>query len=165
MARGLSMESERLKKYAVEIKSSGQKTGFVRYKGAFKIDLSKGDGPSYYAKAEIKQMDKLLAVNPLPTAKVNNAALEAQLLVEMKKQGFQEQFKKTYIQKDWQIFKPTYETHYREMKASFTYTTSDGKCGWQTYSFRSFKTGSGWSAPQKWGGADQRQRLSCKKIR
>lgn len=164
MARGLSMESEGLKKYTVEIKSSGQKTGFVRYKGAFKIDLSKGEGPNYYAQAENVQMDKLLAENPLPTSKINDAKLETQLLAEMKKQGFQEQFKKAYIQKGWQLFEPQFSEAYKEMKASFTYTTTDGKCGWQTYSFRSFKTGNGWSAPQKWGGADQRQRLSCLKL-
>jgi len=165
MVRGLSLESERLKKYTVEIKSSGQKTGFVKYKGTFKIDLASGEGPSYYAKAESVAMDKLLEANPLPKAKINNTSLEAQLLSEMKKQGFQEQFKKAYIQTDWKLFKPFNKEQYREMKASFTYATSDGKCGWQTYSFRSFKTCSGWSSPQKWGGADQRQRVSCNKLK
>jgi hypothetical protein len=110
-------------------------------------------------------METLLASNPLPTAKFSNSTLEAQLLAEMKKQGFQEQFKKVYLQRDWQLFEPLLETPYREMKASFTYTTAEGKCGWQTYSFRSFKTGNGWSGPQKWGGADQRQRLSCSKVK
>jgi len=165
MARGLSLASERIKKYTVEIKASGQKTGFVKYKGSFKIDLASGEGPSYYSQAENVHMEILLASNPLPTAKFSNGALETQLLAEMKKQGFQEQFKKVYLQRDWQLFKPLLETPYREMKASFTYTTAEGKCGWQTYSFRSFKTGSGWSGPQKWGGADQRQRLSCSKVK
>jgi len=165
MARGLSLESERLKKYTVEIKASGQKTGFIKYKGHFKIDLAAGIGPSYYSQTENVHMETLLESIRLPTAKFNNNNLEAKLLVEMKKQGFQEQFKKVYLQRDWQLFEPRLETPYREMKASFTYSTAEGKCGWQTYSFRSFKTGSGWSGPQKWGGADQRQRISCGKVK
>jgi len=165
MARGLSMESERLKTYKVEVSSSGKVTGPMTYKGSFKIDLAVGEGSKYYNEVENLKMETLLESVPLPTAKINNTALEAQLLAEMKKQGFQEQFKKAYIQTNWQLFEPPFKEAYKEMKASFTYTTDEGQCGWQTYSFRSFKTGSGWSAPQKWGGADQRQRMSCKKLK
>ncbi|WP_410483355.1 hypothetical protein [Spongiivirga sp. MCCC 1A20706] len=166
MARGLSLESERLKTYSVEISSSGQVTGPMIYKGNFKMDLAAGDGPAYYNTVENLKMEALLESNALPTATIKNASLEATLLTEMKKQGFQEQFQKTYIQTKWQLFEPPFKEAYKEMKASFTYTTSEGKCGWQTYSFRSFKNGSGgWTAPQKWGGADQRQRVSCNKIK
>lgn len=166
MARGLSLESERLKTYTVEVSSSGQVTGPMTYKGSFKMDLAAGDGPSYYNEVENLKMEVLLESNALPTARIKNASLEVTLLAEMKKQGFQEQFKKTYIQTDWKLFEPPFKEAYKEMKASFTYTTEDGKCGWQTYSFRSFKNGSGgWTAPQKWGGADQRQRISCSKIK
>ncbi|NER15853.1 hypothetical protein [Spongiivirga citrea] len=165
MARGLSLESERLKEYKVEVASSGKVTGPVTYKGSFKIDLASGKGPNYYNEVENQKMETLLESVALPTAKINNASLETQLLAEMKKQGFQEQFKKAYIQTNWQLFEPPFKEAYKEMTASFTYTTSDGKCGWQNYSFRSFKTGDGWSGPQKWGGANQRQRVSCKKIK
>ncbi|WP_282042963.1 hypothetical protein [Winogradskyella flava] len=165
MARGLSLESERLKEYKVEVSSSGQVTGSMTYKGSFKIDLATGQGPSYYNEVENQKMETLLASVPLPTAKINNPNLEAQLLAEMKKQGFQEQFKKVYIQTNWQLIEPPLQDSYKEMTASFTHTTADGKCGWQNYSFRSLKTGSSWSGPQKWGGANQRQRMSCKKIK
>jgi len=165
MARGLSLESERLKEYKVEITSSGKVTGAVTYKGSFKIDLTQGEGSNYYNEVENQKMEALLESIPIPTAKINNSALEDQLLAEMKKQGFQEQFKKAYIQANWQLFEPPLKEAYKEVTASFTYTTADGKCGWQNYSFRSFKTGSGWSSPQKWGGANQRQRLSCEKIK
>lgn len=165
MARGLSLESERLKEYKVEVSSVGRVTGVMTYKGNFKIDLASGEGSSYYNDVENIKMETLLESVPLPKAKINNSTLEAQLLVEMKKQGFQEQFKKAYIQTNWQLIEPPLQDSYKEMTASFTYTTNDGKCGWQNYSFRSLKTGSGWSGPQKWGGANQRQRLSCKKLK
>jgi len=165
MARGLSLESERLKTYNVEVSSSGQVTGPMTYKGSFKIDLATGEGPDYYNEVENMKMETLLESVPLPTAKINNAGLEALLLAEMKKQGFQEQFKKAYIQTNWQLIEPPLQDSYKEMTATFIYTTEDGKCGWQNYSFRSFKTGSSWSGPQKWGGANQRQRMSCNKLK
>lgn len=166
MVKGMGEESNREKEFKVEVYGTGKKTGAVTYKGNFKMDLSVGEGSTYYKKVELKKTDDFYATNSLPKAKINNASLEAQLLAEMKKQGFQEQFKKTYIQSNWQLFEPPFKVAYKEMTASFTYTTSDGKCGWQNYSFRSFKTGSGsWTSPQKWGGANQRQRMSCKKIK
>lgn len=166
MARGLSMESERLKEYTVEISSTGKVTGVMTYKGNFSIDLAHGEGPKYYSKVENLKMETLLASVPLPTAKVKNSALEAQLLSEMNKQGFAEQFKKAYIQTNWQLIEPLLKTPYKELTATFTYTTDEGKCGWQNYSFRSYKDGSGaWGKPQKWGGANQRQRMSCKNLR
>ena len=165
LVKGMGEQSDRLKEFKVEVYGTGKKTGVVTYKGNFKIDLSVGEGSEYYKKVEQKKSDEFFASNSLPTAKIKNASLEGLLLSEIKKQGFQEQFKKAYIQTNWQLFEPPFKDSYKEMTASFTYTTSDGKCGWQNYSFRSFKTGNGWSDPQKWGGANQRQRLSCKKLK
>lgn len=164
MARGLSLESERKRKITVEVKATGKVTGPMVYKGNFTINLAHGKGASYYADVDKYWINKLLESNLLPTAKLKDSNLEKKLLTEMNRQGFQEQYLKVYIQRGWQLFKPLLKDEYKEMKASFTYKTKEGKCGWQTYSFRSFKTGNGWSSPQKWGGADQRQRLSCNKL-
>ncbi|MEM9681176.1 MAG: hypothetical protein AAF901_12710, partial [Bacteroidota bacterium] len=164
-ARAMSFESDRLRKFTVKAFFSGSRevSNFKLFT-PLTIDLSFGKGPSYYKDVDRELSKIVIAKMPMPVAKIKDPGLESQILSEMLKQGYEEQYKKVYIQKGWQLFKPIGETAYKEMKATITYTREDGKCGWHMYSFRSYQTGNGWSDPQKWGGADLMGRIVCEKV-
>lgn len=162
MARGLSKESPRKKKWTAQINLVTAKTGGVSYKGSFEMDLSKGEGPKYYQKVAIKQEETFIAANTLPNAVTRNAGLEAQLLAIMQKQGFKQKFTKTIITKNWQVISKPLEK-YRVLHAAFPYKTQEGKCGYWSYTFKSVYVG-GWSKPQKSGGRIDKARVTCDKV-
>jgi len=164
MARGMGKETPRKKKWDVSINIVTLKTGGVSYKGSFEMDLSKGKDPKYYVKVENKQFEAFIEANELPKPSYRNAGLEAILLKVMNKNGYKEKYTKTLMQSQWRVFSPPYKQKYREISAAFPYKTADGKCGFHTYSFRSYPTGSGWGTPQQFGGAIARERVSCKKV-
>ncbi|WP_435414533.1 hypothetical protein [Polaribacter aestuariivivens] len=165
MARGMGKETPRKKKWNVSTMVNSLKTGVVTYKGSFEMDLSKGKDPKYYVQVENKQFEAFIESNELPKAKYSNPSLEATLLKVMNSSGFKEQFTKTLLQSQWRVFSPPYKQKYREISASFPYKTADGKCGFNTHTFRAYPTGSGWGTPQKYGGALGRERVSCKKVK
>ncbi|RMB57136.1 hypothetical protein EAX61_12255 [Dokdonia sinensis] len=162
MARGLSKESPRKKKWNAQVALVTAKTGAVLYKGSFEVDLSKGEGPEYYQKVEVKQEEVFIAANNLPRAVTRNAGLEAQLLSIMNNQGFKEKFTRTIITRDWKVIQRPLEK-YRELYAAFPYKTPEGKCGYLEFVFRSDYVG-GWSKPQKSGGRIMKERVTCDKV-
>lgn len=162
MARGLSKDTPRKKKWDARIALVTAKTGAVIYKGSFEMDLSKGEGPKYYQKVEVKQEEVFIAANTLPKAVSRNASLEAQLLAIMNGQGFKEKFTKTIITKNWQVVQKPLEK-YRVMHAAFPYKSPEGKCGYLEFTFRSDYVG-GWSKAQKSGGRIMKERVTCNKV-
>lgn len=164
MARGLSKQAQRSKEFNVQVSMTGVKTGVKMIKGNFKMDLSEGNSSDYYTKLDNKIIEEFIKNNTLPSKKMSNAALEAQLLGIMNGQGWAEQYTSCIIQSGWQVFTPLGRTAYRDMTAAFPYKTAEGKCGYQTYTFRALKSGSGWAAPQKSGGALVRERVTCDKV-
>ena len=164
MARGMSKQSKRMKTFNVQVTMNERKTGSKLLKGSFKIDLSKGNAPEYYTKADNRAFEGLIKNNQLPTKKTSDAVLETKLLGIMNAQGYAEKYTKCLIQNGWQVYTPLGQTPYREMTAAFPYRADDGKCGFQIYAFRSLKSGSGWATPQKWGGTLDRDRVTCDKV-
>ncbi|MDO1500321.1 hypothetical protein Q2T40_09285 [Winogradskyella maritima] len=162
MARGLSKETPRKKKWNAQVALVTAKTGAVLYKGSFEMDLSKGAGPKFYQDVELKQEQVFIAANTLPKAVSRNAGLEAQLLAIMNGQGFKEQFTRTIITKTWQVVQTPLEK-YRIMHAAFPYKTPEGKCGYLEFVFRSDYVG-GWSKARKDGGRIMKERVTCDKV-
>jgi hypothetical protein len=166
-ARGMSEQPAKQKKWKVEVMTRGnRKVGNNTYKGSFKLDLSAGEGPDYYAKVDKYFLSQLVGEGGLPSAYIEDPALENELLSVMNAKGYQEEFKKCYIQTGWQLVDQNLQTPYRQTQAAFTYEIpSQDQCGYQVYTFRSYPDGSGgYNRPQVWGGADRRERMDCGKL-
>ncbi|MEM9681330.1 MAG: hypothetical protein AAF901_13490, partial [Bacteroidota bacterium] len=166
LARGLAKQPKRKKKYNVTISSYNPVVGSTDMKGSFYFDASTGNNEDYYNKVDNKLIEELIQDVELPKVAMRNSTLESQLLSNMKSQGWQEQYSRAIIvESDWVYFKPLSGQEYREIEAAFPYKLPDGKCGYQIYSFKSFKNGNGgWTKPKKFGGADQKERIACSKI-
>lgn len=164
LVRGASRQPQRKKTFTVNISTFGKRTRSKELTGSFQIDFSQGDAPTFYQKLDNTLVDKFIKENKVPNAFLKNTALESQLLANMRAQGHSETYSRAIIQSDWNVVKPTTGKVYKEIKCAFPYKTTDGKCGYRTYTFKSFKSGSGWTKPQKFGGTDAAQRVACNKI-
>lgn len=166
LARGAAKQPARKKTFSILISSYNSNSGSTDMNGSFQFDFSSGNGEEYYNALDNQLIEELISEVELPSAAMRNTNLEQQLLSNMKSQGWKEQYTKAIIvSSDWSYYKPIGEKEYKEIEAAFPYKLPDGKCGYQIFSFKSFKNGSGgWTAPQKFGGTDGKSRIKCSKI-
>ena len=165
MARGASKQSPRKITYTVNVSSFNRKNLSNEMYGKFTFDFTKGNPKEYYTKVDNQFIEVLIADEELPKAAQKNPSLESTLLGEMKSQNYQEQYKRAIIVSEWELIKPTDETPFKRIRAAFPYKLPDGKCGYQVYTFKSFKTGNGgWTTLKKFGGTDAANRIPCHKI-
>lgn len=165
MARGASKQSPRKITYTVNVSSFNRKNLSNEMYGIFTFDFTKENSKEYYTKVDNQFIEVLIADEELPKPMQRDASLEGTLLAEMKSQNYQEQYKRAIIVSEWELIKPIGETPFRRIRAAFPYKLPDGKCGYQVYTFKSFKTGNdGWTTPKKFGGTEAANRIPCHKI-
>lgn len=165
LVRGAAQQSQRKKKFKVVISTFGKKTNSKELTGSFEMDFSYGDAPSVYTQLDNRIVEEFIAENNIPKPYKRDAILETQLLENMRAQGHSEAYTNAIIRSDWNVIKPLGGKEYREIECAFPYKSTDGKCGYRTYTFKSFRNSSGgWTEPQKFGGTDVAERVPCYKL-
>lgn len=136
------------------------------FEGEFAVDLSQGEGSTYYKKLENKLIDKYIEDNELPNAGMKNTTLEQQMIAEMNSKGWQENFVKAIIEQgNWTVEKNALGQPVRKIINAFMVAKHpDGYCFYHNYGFESLPTGSGWGKPQ-YRSSGARTRILCNKLK